>query len=194
MPSFLALFALLPLALQSAQNATPTISPSTSQTPPKVTDVIDPMDSRVVYTVQGKGVQIYVCTNPGPGMQWVLGQPAATLTDASGQEVGKHGYGPQWTWKDGSAVMGTVIGKRPSPDAGSVPWLLLSAAPMPGLSNPGGQPVEQEKAGALDAITFVKRSDTHGGVGPTSGCEPSKIGDSVEVPYTATYTFYTHQY
>jgi hypothetical protein len=158
------------------------------QDPKPVSDVIDPADSRVVYTTHGQGDQIYLCAQQKDGMQWVLKGPAATLTDvSSGQEVGKHGEGPQWTWKDGSAVRGKVVGKRPAPDSQNIPWLLLAASPIPGLSN------DENKPGALDHITFVKRSDTQGGIAPTGGCDASHIGEAKSVAYSATYTFYTHQ-
>jgi len=153
-----------------------------------VSDVVDPADSKVVYQTQGRGDQIYICARQKDGMQWVLKGPAATLYDAnSGQEVGKHGEGPTWTWKDGSAVTGKVVGRRPSPDSANLPWLLLKATLVPGLNGPFDKPE------ALDQITFVRRTQTHGGVAPTGGCDAAHIGESQAVPYSAVYTFYTRQ-
>jgi hypothetical protein len=163
------------------------VAPETAK-PQPVTEQIEPQFAKVVYQVQGRGDQIYVCAQQKDGMQWVLKGPAAVLYDASNQPVGKHGAGPQWTWNDGSAVRGTVIGRKASPGAGNVPWLLLKTDPFTGPKNG-----EHDPAGMLDKITFVKRSETRGGVAPTGGCDAANIGASQAVPYTATYTFYSPQ-
>ncbi len=150
-----------------------------------VSNVIDPPDARVVYTVRGAGEQVYVCSQQPDAMKWILAGPAAVLTDmATSEPVGKHGPGPQWTWNDGSAVRGKVTGSRSSPDAANVPWLLVKVDLYPGPNGPFDTSLK------LDEIKYVRRSDTHGGVGPTSGCDAAKIGASVSVPYSATYTFY----
>lgn len=105
--------------------------------------------------------------------------PEATLVDTqTGSPVGTHGAGPTWTWKDGSSVKGEVAQKVPSPDADSIPWLLLRA-------KPASQP------GALASVVWVRRSDTRGGTAPTSGCDAGHEGTTTRVRYTATYTFYT---
>jgi hypothetical protein len=104
--------------------------------------------------------------------------PAARLFDKDGVEVGTHGDGPVWHLQDGSSVLGKVIAKTPSPDAGSVPWLLVKA-----VSAMGG--------GRLAGVEFIRRSDTKGGVAPTAGCDAGHLGDIARVPYTTTYTFYS---
>ena len=163
-----------------------TVAPQTA--PPKVSANLEPLDSKVVYQLQGRGDQIYVCASQKDGMQWVLKAPAAVLYDASNQPVGKHGYGPQWTWKDGSAVVGKVVGKKDAPDSANIPWLLVKTDPLTGPQNG-----EFDPAGALDNISYVKRSDTQGGQAPKSGCNAANIGASQPVPYSATYTFYSPQ-
>ena len=160
---------------------------SVGEDPPKqpVSKVIDPPDAQVVYTAHGAGQQVYLCSQQPDAMKWILEGPAATLTDvATNQPVGKHGPGPQWTWNDGSAVRGKVIGSHPAPDAANVPWLLLRVDLYPGPNGPFDTPLK------LDEIKYVRRTETHGGVGPTSGCDAANIGASVSVPYSATYTFY----
>ena len=172
---------------QPGQAVVPPPTRSLGEDPPRqpVSTVIDPLDAQVVYTVHGAGQQVYVCSQQPEAMKWVLQGPAATLTDtATHLPVGRHGPGPQWTWNDGSAVRGKVIGSRPSPDAANVPWLLLKVDLYPGPNGPFDTPLK------LDAIKYVRRSDTQGGVGPTGGCDAAKIGESVSVPYSATYTFY----
>jgi hypothetical protein len=136
-----------------------------------------PAGQHALLTVQGRGVQIYSCS-AGAGSnsgQWVFVAPAARLFDKDGVEVGTHGDGPVWHLEDGSSVVGQVVAKAPSPDAGSVPWLLLKVASKSG-------------AGALAAADFVRRSETKGGAAPAGGCE---VGALLRVPYQAMYTFYS---
>ena len=130
-----------------------------------------PSTQHAVLTLQGKGVQIYTCK----AGKWEFVAPAARLFDAAGVEVGTHGDGPVWHLQDGSSVLGKVAAKTPSPDAGSVPWLLLKA------SNTGGD-------GKLNGVEMVRRSETKGGNAPTGACD---AGALLRVPYEATYTFYS---
>jgi FtsP/CotA-like multicopper oxidase with cupredoxin domain len=139
-----------------------------------------PPTAKPAYTTEGRGVQIYRCTLQASTYAWVFQSPEATLIDPiTHQQVGTHGAGPVWIWKDGSGVTGKVIQKSPSPDAASIPWLLLAATPT-GTSS-----------GALTSIKLVRRSDTQGGNAPTSGCDAQHADTTLRVPYTATYTFYT---
>ncbi|MBB5056477.1 hypothetical protein HDF16_001162 [Granulicella aggregans] len=134
-----------------------------------------PANEHVVLTVQGRGVQIYSCTKTPTAAAWVFVAPAARLFDKDGLEVGTHGDGPVWHLQDGSSVVGQVIAKAPSPDAGAVPWLLLKVASRSG-------------AGSMDAVDLVRRSATKGGVAPGGACD---VGALTSVPYEATYTFYS---
>ncbi len=152
------------------------------QQQPPIGDIIQPTDAQAAFTVEGRGDQIYICAQTAQAMQWVLKAPAAILYNAQNQAVGKHGEGPTWTWNDSSATKGTIIGRRPSPDSASIPWLLLSTQPWAGL--------DATKTGMLDEITYVQRSDTHGGLQPGDGCDAAHIGESRSIPYSATYTFY----
>jgi len=136
-----------------------------------------PANTRALHTVVGVGLQIYACADDG---KWTLQEPQADLMDAaSHQPVGKHSKGPTWTWNDGSVVTGKVLQQRPSP--GSIPWLLLEAH-------------SSGAAGALSGVTFVRRSDTQGGVPqPTNICGAQNVGSTINVPYQAIYTFYAAQ-
>lgn len=135
-----------------------------------------PAPEHALFTVQGRGVQIYTCKaaiGPAP-VQWVFVAPVARLFDQNGVEVGTHGDGPVWHLQDGSSAYGEVIAKSPSPDAGSVPWLLLRA--------------RADGSGALSRIDMIRRSETKGGVAPGGACDP---GTLIRVPYEAVYTFYS---
>ena len=43
----------------------------------------------------------------------------------------------------------------------------------------------------LARVTYVRRSDTHGGLNPTTGCDSKHLNAVSRIPYTATYTFYS---
>jgi len=152
------------LSLASAAPAQNPTSPPPSQHP--------------ILTVTGKGVQIYTCQQSATGPQWLFQAPEATLIDASGSPVGTHGAGPIWKSNDGSSVKGDLLQKSSSPEATSIPWLLLKAV------NPAG-------SGIMTRVEYIRRSDTHGGAVPTTGCDAQHLDTLARVPYTATYTFYS---
>ncbi len=159
---FLVLATTFPLAaIATAQNPT---APPPSQHP--------------ILTVTGKGVQIYACQQTSTGPQWVFQAPEATLTDSTGNPVGTHGAGPIWKSKDGSAVKGELLQKSASPEPTAIPWLLLKAASASG-------------SGIMTKVEFIRRSDTHGGSAPSTGCDTRHLAATTRVPYTATYTFYS---
>ncbi|MEI9981340.1 MAG: DUF3455 domain-containing protein [Edaphobacter sp.] len=161
---------LLPLVL-AATFTLPAIAIAQNPTDP-------PPTQQTILTVTGKGVQIYACRQTPTGPQWAFQAPEATLIDASGNAIGTHGAGPIWRSKDGSTVKGEVVQKSPSPESDSIPWLLLKAAGASG-------------AGIMTKVEFIRRSDTHGGIAPTTGCDAQHINATARVPYTAAYTFYS---
>ena len=133
---------------------------------------------RALMQAKGDGVQIYTCTQATEGLKWVLKGPDAKLLDAGGTVIGTHFAGPTWKLNDGGTVQGQMVASQKSPDANSVPWLLLHA--KPGTA-----------AGSLGAVTFIRRTETHGGVAPATECQDAgDLGKTMQVPYTATYTFY----
>ncbi len=137
-----------------------------------------PPSEHAILTVTGKGVQIYTCQQTGTGPQWVFQAPEASLIDAFGKTVGTHGAGPIWRSNDGSSVKGEVVQKSATSDATAIPWLLLKAADVAGT-------------GIMTKVEFIRRSDTHGGIAPMTGCDAEHVGAVSRVPYTATYSFYS---
>ncbi len=137
-----------------------------------------PASQHAILTVTGKGVQIYACQQTVTGPQWVFRAPEATLTDASGKNVGIHEAGPIWKSKDGSVVRGELLQKSASPEPTAVPWLLLKAV---GPSGPG----------IMTDVEFIRRSNTVGGIAPAMGCDAQHLNATARIPYTATYTFYS---
>jgi len=141
-----------------------------------------PAEQKPILTVKGDGVQIYACKDAagGSGAQWTLVAPDAKLLDASGKVVGTHGAGPFWKSVDGSLVKGQVVAKNNAPGAGDVPWLLLKAS-------------AHEGDGLMSKVEFIRRTETHGGAPPATGCDAQHLNVELRVPYTATYTFYAAQ-
>jgi hypothetical protein len=136
-----------------------------------------PPSQHPILTVTGKGVQIYICQQSPTGPQWVFQAPEATLIDASGNAIGTHGAGPIWKSKDGSSVKGELLQKAASPEPTAIPWLLLKAATVSG-------------SGIMTKVEFIRRSATHGGIAPVTGCDTQHLNAASRVPYTAIYTFY----
>jgi hypothetical protein len=127
-----------------------------------------PIGSSLLLKAKGEGVQVYGCVNGS----WTLQAPAADLLDEQSRVIGRHYGGPTWQLNDGSMVEGAVVSKQVSPEATSIPWLLLKSV---------------RGTGSLAAVQFIQRSDTHGGIAPSGNCSQTT---AVRVPYTAMYSFY----
>ena len=154
-----------------AQNATSTADPT-----------LPPGGAHVVATAEGRGVQIYHCAAlPNNQYKWQFDAPLATLYQpGTDTMLGTHAQGPSWIWNDGSAIRGTVKANNPAPGNGNIPWLLLQA-----------QPSSSNAVGTLAHVAWVRRSDTKGGAAPPTGCDANHASAEQQVPYTATYTFYS---
>ena len=160
---------LLPIALLALLAAPQTPDPT-----------LPPASAHARLTAVGHGVQIYHCGVQGSTFQWLPNGPNATLFDPeTKQQVGTHFAGPTWAWSDGSAITGKVLQQQPSPNANSIPWLLLEAH------------AANDTQGALSGIAYVRRSETQAGAAPTQGCDAERVGISLRIPYQAVYTFYT---
>lgn len=123
--------------------------------------------------INAKGVQIYECRD----QKWVFVAPEAELFDSHGNLVGRHYAGPSWeATGDGSKVLGTVKSRADAPEAGAVPWLLLSTKSV------GGR-------GYFSDVTSIQRVATHGGAAPGSVCPHD--GLVARVNYTADYYFFS---
>jgi hypothetical protein len=139
---------------------------------------VPPPSQHPILTLTGKGVQIYECQLVTNAPQWVFQAPDASLYDASGAKVGVHGAGPSWRYFDHSTVKGEVLAKSAASDPTAIPWLLLKA-------------INDDDSGVMAKVEFIRRSDTHGGIAPTTGCDTQHLNTAARIPYTATYTFYS---
>lgn len=138
-----------------------------------------PAGEQLVLKAHASGSQIYVCQQGTDGKTaWVLKGPDAELRDGHGQVIGHHSAGPAWKHKDGSEVTGKAVGRADSPDADSIPWLLLNATGHSG-------------DGVFSPVTTIQRINTKGGQPPAATeCNAAKQGTEVKSSYTADYYFY----
>jgi hypothetical protein len=128
----------------------------------------------LVLQARGEGVQIYTCAKD-TDWAWKLKAPEATLFDEQHHAIGKHFAGPKWRLGDGSEIQGKLVTSKPQ--KGTIPWLILSAAQTGG-------------PGRLSTVDMVRRSDTQGGLAPSTGCDAQRAGAETRVEYSATYSFY----
>ncbi|MFT4112519.1 DUF3455 domain-containing protein [Silvibacterium sp.] len=129
-----------------------------------------PEGAHLVLSAHGEGSQVYTCVDG----HWTLKAPDAKLLDAHGTQIGTHFAGPTWKLTDGSEVKGKAVGSQASPDADSVPWLLLEAVPGSG-------------SGQLATVAWIRRTETKGGKAPTAACSSG----TMPISYSANYSFYS---
>ena len=136
-----------------------------------------PAGERLLLQVHAKGDQVYTCKSDAARFTWTLKAPDAQLFDKDGKIFGKHFAGPSWEANDGSRVIGKAVANAPSPDADSIPWLLVNV-------------VSREGSGVLSSVTTIQRLNTKGGKAPATGCDTGHAGQEVRVAYSADYLFY----
>jgi hypothetical protein len=147
---------------------------SPQQIPPKLQA---PVDEQLILQLHGKGDQIYTCKSQSAQFSWTLKAPDAQLFDKKEQLFGKHFAGPTWQANDGSRVTGKAAASVASPDAESIPWLLVKVT-----SHDGN--------GILSRATTIQRLNTKGGKAPADGCDADHVNQEVRVNYSADYLFY----
>jgi len=166
----------------TTESAAPPAAAAPAPARPSVpADIEAPATATLALQLAAKGTQNYKCqATPSGTAEWKLVAPEADLSKTPGGDVvGKHGAGPSWTLNDGSSAKGDSASakKAPSPEAGSILWLLMPAT-------------ASSQAGGLHGVTLAQRVDTHGGAAPATGCDAASVGAETKVPYTATYVFY----
>ena len=162
---------LLGLALQASGQVIPR---------PDVPEKIKaPTGEDVVLVAHASGSQIYVCQAGADGkLAWTLKAPEAELRNDQGAVIGQHYAGPTWKLNDGSEVTGKPAARVDSPDAGSIPWLLVTVTAHSG-------------EGALTRVSDIQRIHTKGGVAPPADrCDAAKQGSESKSSYTADYYFF----
>jgi hypothetical protein len=135
----------------------------------------------LVLVARASGFQIYVCRPDAEGKPaWVLKAPEAQLFDQQGNSIGRHFGGPTWQHNDGSQITARLAAKADAPQAGTIPWLLLTVTGQTG-------------SGALNGVTTIQRINTAGGLAPAEGCSAANIEAEFKSSYTADYYFYARR-
>ena len=143
----------------------------------EVPAALNPDKLSIFRVVSATGVQVYTCTrNPAGAIGWVLRGPDAQLFDPQNKHVGKHYAGPTWEALDGGKVVGQTKTSMPAPADNAVPWLLLDVK-------------SHEGSGAFTEAQAIVRMGTTGGTAPGNGCDETRAGRELRVPYTAIYVF-----
>jgi hypothetical protein len=160
--------------LLAAASTVLSLSVAAQQVPPQLQP---PANEKLLLQVHAKGDQVYTCKGDAGQFAWALKEPDAQLFDKDGKPFGKHFAGPSWEASDGSRVTGKAVANAPSPDADSIPWLLVNI-------------VSHEGSGVLSSATTIQRLNTKGGKAPASGCDAANAGKELRVAYSADYLFY----
>ncbi len=137
-----------------------------------------PAGEQQTLVAHAKGEQIYTCKGQDGRYAWTLLAPDAVLFDHNGRLIGRHYAGPTWEMTDNGSVTGKLVTSAASPDAQSIPWLLLMA-------------VKHSGSGPLAGVLSIQRLNTHGGVAPLTGWGAGHIGVETRVHYTADYYFFS---
>ena len=146
---------------------------------PAIPDAIKaPAGEKLLLKAHATGFQIYTCKAAGDrAAQWELKAPEADLHDRKGAVIGHHFAGPTWKHKDGSEITGKASAHVDSPDAGSIPWLLVSVTGHTG-------------DGVFAKVSSIQRINTKGGKPSAGECTAASNGAESKVPYSADYYFY----
>ena len=141
-----------------------------------------PAGNTLSLSLFGDGFQDYQSApdpNNAGAFVWSFVAPDARLfTDMTETvQVGNHFAGPTWQSNaDGSSVVGLRLSSLASPNPNSIPQLLLIASSHTGV-------------GVFSGVSYIQRLDTVGGNAPSTA--PTGLGQLSNVPYTATYRFFT---
>ncbi len=145
-----------------------------------------PEGCKLMSHTYAKGVQVYICTrDPKDSLRyiWTFKEPRAELYTDKGchNRTGKHYFdgskNPTWELMDKSRISGVKVKQAGAPDTSAIPWLLLKA------TTNGG-------SGKFKSVQFIQRIRTAGGK-PMEIPGIHKYGQTLEVPYTAQYLFYS---
>jgi Protein of unknown function (DUF3455) len=162
--------------------------------PRQAAAIAPPQGHRPRFLALGSGALTYEArlTRQGTSVEWVLVGVGGELRDQSGvmPNLGYGGLGVvlatagegfAWTAPDGSRARWSVETSVNAPQTGDAPWVLFRSVAS-------GAPEQAVRGGGLlGAVTYVQQMGTAGGAAPgTAG----RVGDRIDVPYTAIYAFY----
>ncbi len=136
------------------------------------------------------GTQDYQCQASAddagtPVYKWTAIGPEADLADCASKKFATHfasdagATRPEWmiTADNGYVIAKKTAGYTPDGGASAVPWLLLAAT-------------EHGGTGPITKTNWIHRTNTTGGLAPSTVCDVNAVGTVTKVPYTADYYFY----
>lgn len=155
--------------------------PENMAAPPLPKSLTVPPGHRHALTLKAMGSLNYEC-RAHAGMAgaygWVLDAPDATLMHWSGAGIGRFYAGPTWSHRDGSRVVGKLVGAAPGRE-GHLPDQLYEAVASSGK-------------GELSGITYVQRLNAVGAQ-PRARCDRASAGRGQSVEFSADFLFYRKQ-
>jgi hypothetical protein len=140
-----------------------------------------PYGNSRIATYYATGVQKYKAQQKAGSetgvYEWVFVAPQADLFDVTNKKLGTHGAGPHWALSATDSIFAQHFTptKTASPDANSIPWLLL-------MPKTGTTPT-----GIFSSVAYIQRIATKGGKAPATA--PASLSQTVDIPYTAIYRF-----
>ncbi len=140
-----------------------------------------PFGNSRIATYYATGVQKYKAQQKAGSetgvFEWIFVAPQADLFDVTNKKVGTHGAGPYWALSATDSIFAQQFtpAKTASPDANSIPWLLL-------MPKTGTTPT-----GIFSSVAYIQRIATKGGKAPATA--PTSLSQTVDIPYTAIYRF-----
>lgn len=149
------------------------------QPPATANAVAVPPGHEHVMTLRAVGTVNYEC-RPMTGMSgaytWTLAAYDAPLRHWTGFRVGRLYQGPTWAYRDGSKLVGEMIGSV-SGGPGRLPeqlWRTRSTGAK----------------GALSTVVFVRRTGAIGDPPPATRCTGPRVGAVAKAEFEADYEFY----
>lgn len=137
-------------------------------------------DEALQEALTASGVQMYVCRRSAEGLNWRADGAQASLFDAGHDEVGAIVPGEYFTAHDDSIFAGRVAAEAEMAPV-TLPWQRIAKRYTAG---------SPESDGRLSHVTSIQRVLTAGGV--PFGLRCGIDGQSLSVPYAATYLLYRH--
>lgn len=155
-----------------------------AQIPPSNASLPEPLrvgnDEVLQDIFTASGVQTYTCRHTADGLSWRESGVESSLFDAAQLEVGAIAPGDYFTAHDDSIFAGRVADEVEMTPV-TLPWQRIVRRYI------GGSPAGD---GRLSNVTSIQRVLTSGGVPVERACGID--GQSLLVPYAATYLFYRH--
>lgn len=139
-------------------------------------NIQQPPKAVAVMTLQGSGVNLFQCATDEKGPYWRFVAPQLELKNR--KNITQVSQGAEFTFiaQDGSKLRAKIIQSMPSKKTPNVYDVLFETG-------------SYGRTGLLTGIEYVKRTNSTDGI-PLTACSPAQLGQTLKVPFKATFTFY----